>query len=71
MLSAFGDRVLSSKRLIIILLHVSFLHQRQLAIFHWSQTGSKSPCMSRILLNIFANLNNAVDLYGLESPTDF
>ena len=38
----------------------SFSHQRQLMIFHWSQNDSKSHQVSRTLLSILANFNNAV-----------
>ena len=35
-------------------------HQRQLMIFHWSLSDNKSPSVSRALLNILADPNNAV-----------
>ena len=42
------------------LLLESFSHQRQLTIFHWGLSASKSPQVSRTLLSILAVLNNAV-----------
>ena len=41
-------------------LHWSFLHQRQLMVFHWGLSDSKSPQVSRTLLSILAILNNVV-----------
>ena len=38
----------------------SFSHQRQQMVFHWSLSDSKSPQISRTLLSILADLNNAV-----------
>ena len=35
-------------------------HQRKLMVFHWSLGDIKSPQVSRTLLSIMANLNNAV-----------
>ena len=46
----------------IILILESFSHQRQLMIFHWSLSGSKSPQVSVTLLSILTDLNNAVVL---------
>ena len=40
--------------------HWSFSHQRQLMVFHWSLSDSKSPHVSRTLLSILAILNNVV-----------
>ena len=37
-----------------------FSHQLTLMVFHWSLRDSKSPQVSRILLSILADLNNAV-----------
>ena len=37
-----------------------FLHLRELMVFHWSLSDSKSPQFSRTLLSILADLNNAV-----------
>ena len=42
------------------LLLQSFSHQRQLMVFHWSLSDSKSPQVSRSLLKILAVLNNVV-----------
>ena len=46
--------------IIIILLFVSFSHQRLLVVFYWGLSNSKSPQVSRTLLSILADLNNAV-----------
>ena len=41
--------------------HLSaFFHQRKRMVFHWSVSDSKSPQVSKTLLRILANLNNAV-----------
>ena len=37
-----------------------FLHQLWLRVFHWVLSDSKSPHVSRILLSILADRNNAV-----------
>ena len=37
-----------------------FSHQRQLMVFHWSLKDSKSPQISRTLVSIMADINNAV-----------
>ena len=37
-----------------------FHYQRQLIVFHWSFSDSKSPQVSRTLFSILAVLNNAV-----------
>ena len=44
---------------------VSFLHQISLMVFHWSLRGRKSPQVSKTLLNILADSNNAVVLVVL------
>ena len=44
---------------LLLLLFANFLHQRQLMIFHLSLRDSKSPQVSRTLLSILADLNNA------------
>ena len=44
----------------MILLLESFSHQRKLMVFHWSLSDSRSPQVSRNLLSILADLNNAV-----------
>ena len=41
------------------MLFQSFSHQRQLVVFHWSLSDSKSPQVSRTLLSILAVFNNA------------
>ena len=49
--------------LLLLLLFYSFekfSHQRQLMVFHRSLSDSKSPQVSRALLSILADLNNAV-----------
>ena len=46
--------------IIIILFVWVFSHQRYLMVFHWSLSDSKSPQVSRTLLSILADLNNAV-----------
>ena len=38
----------------------SFSHQRQLIVFHWSLSDSKSPQVSRTFLSILSVLNNVV-----------
>ena len=40
--------------------YYSFSHQRQLLVFHWSLSDSKSPQVSRTLLKILAVFNNAI-----------
>ena len=45
-----------------------FSHQRKLIVFHWSLSYSKSPQVSRTLLNILADLNNAVVWMVSTSP---
>ena len=42
------------------LLLESFSHHRYLMVFHWSLSDSQSPQVSRTLLSIVADLNNAV-----------
>ena len=37
----------------------SFCHQHQLMVFHWTLSDSKSSLVSRTLLSILADLNNA------------
>ena len=46
--------------IIIILFLVSFSHKYYLVVFHWSLTDSNSSQVTRTLLGILANLNNAV-----------
>ena len=46
--------------IIIIIFLKDFSHQRQLMIFLWNLSDSKSSQISRTLLSILANLNNAV-----------
>ena len=47
-----------------------FSHQRQLMIFYWSLSDSKSPQVSRTLLSILAVLNNvAVWMVFTRPPT--
>ena len=53
----------SSSSLLLLLLFKSFesfSHQHRLIFFHWSLRDSKFPQVSRTLLNILADLNNAV-----------
>ena len=38
----------------------SFSHQHELMVSHWSLSDSKSPHVSRTLLSILADLNNAI-----------
>ena len=45
--------------IIIISLLANFLHQFHLVVFHWSLSDSKSPQVSRTLLSIRSDLNNA------------
>ena len=44
----------------LLLLLNSFSHQRQLMVFHWSLSDSKSPQVFRTLHSILAVLNNVV-----------
>ena len=44
----------------IIILLLSFSHQCQLMVFHWSLSDSKSPQVSRTRLRILAVLSSAV-----------
>ena len=46
--------------IIIVIIIVRFSHQRKLVVFHCSLNDCKSPQVSRTLLSIMANLNNAV-----------
>ena len=46
--------------LLLLLFLESFSHQRQLMVFHWKLSESKSPQVSRTLLGILADLNNVV-----------
>ena len=45
---------------ILLLLLERFTHKSQLMVFHWSLGDRKSPQVSRNLLSILADLNNAV-----------
>ena len=47
-------------RAIIIIIIESFSHHCQQMVFHWSLSDSKSPQVSRTLLSILADPNNAV-----------
>ena len=49
----------------------SFSQQRQLMVSHWILGDSKSPNVSRTLLSILANLNNAVVLMISTCPLIF
>ena len=58
-LQSFGYRLW----LILLIIFYSFegfSHQHQLKVFHWSLSDSKSPQVFRTLLNILADLSNAV-----------
>ena len=44
---------------IIVILLESFSHQCYLVVFQWNMSDSKSPPLSKSLLNILADLNNA------------
>ena len=46
--------------IIVILFSGSYSHQRYLMAFHWSLINRKSPQISRTLLSILVDLNNAV-----------
>ena len=46
--------------LLLLLFLWSFLHQRQLMVFHWSLSDRKSPQVSRTRLRILVVLRNAV-----------
>ena len=46
--------------LLLLFTHYSFSHERQLVVFHWSLSDTKSPQISRILLSILVVLNNVV-----------
>ena len=55
---------------IIIYYSLEFFHQWHLMVFHWSLRDSKSPQVSRTLLNILAVFNNAVIwMVSTRSPT--
>ena len=45
---------------IIIFYSLTFLHQRQLMVVYWNLSDSKSPQVSRTLLNILGIVNNVV-----------
>ena len=50
--------------------YYSFSHQRELMVFHWRLSDSRSPQVSRTLLSILAVFNNAVVLMvSTRSPT--
>ena len=44
----------------IILLFMSFSHQRYLVVLYWNLSDSKFPQVSRTLLSILVDLNTAV-----------
>ena len=46
---------------LLLLLLLSFSHQRCLIIFHWSLSDRTSPQYARTLLSILVDLNNAAD----------
>ena len=54
------DKIFFGTIIIIISLLVSFSHLHQLVVFHWRLNYSKSPQVSRTLLSILADFNNAV-----------
>ena len=62
--------------IIIILYLVSFPHQRELMVFHWPPSNSKSPQVSMTFLRILTDFNKAVlwmvsirpPIYNLFSP---
>ena len=45
--------------LLLLLFLASFSQQRSLMVFHWSLSDSKSLLVSKTLLSILADLNNA------------
>ena len=45
---------------IVIIFLASFSHQHWLMVFHWSLSDSKSPQVSRTLLSILTDSNNAI-----------
>ena len=56
--------------IVIIIYTLEFSHQRQLIVFHWRLSDSKSPQFSRTLLSILAVFNNAVVwMVSTRSPT--
>ena len=55
---------------IIIIYSLEFSHQRNLMVFHWRLSDSKSPQVSRTLLSILTVFNNAVVwMVSTQSPT--
>ena len=57
--------------IIIILVQESFSHQRQLMVFHWSLSDSKSSQVFRTFLSILVDLNNAVIWMASTRPLIF
>ena len=55
--------------LLLLFLHWSFSHQRQLMVFHWSFSDSKSPQVCRTHLSILAVFNSAVWMVSTHPPT--
>ena len=47
--------------LLLLLLLASISHHRQLVVVHWRLSDNKYPLVSRTLLSILFNLNNAVN----------
>ena len=64
----FAYNVINHSIIIIILLFESFSHQRLLMVFHWSLSDKKSSQVTRTLLSILADLNNAVVISKSSSP---
>ena len=60
LLNTYNDRLWFHYLIIIIYSFESFSHQRYLMVSYWSLSDSKSPQVSRNLLNMVADLNNAV-----------
>ena len=57
--SLFANILILSKLLLFYSIE-SFSYQRSLMVFHWSLRDNKSPQVSKTLLCILADLNNAV-----------
>ena len=61
-------RLLLFVLLLLLLFLASFLHQHQLMIFQRSLSHSKCPQVSKTLVSVLANLNNAVGRMVITRP---
>ena len=57
---SYDDNHYTTGTSITIIIILSFSRQRLQMIFHWSLSDSQSPQVSRTLLSILADLDNAV-----------